>query len=398
MGNGMDTRAQLVLEDGTTFNGYSFGATGTALGEVVFNTGMTGYQEVLTDPSYCAQMVTFTCPELGNTGVNPEDAESVAPQVSGVIARNVTQRPSSWRATQSLGDYLAEYGVVGITGVDTRALTRYLRSRGAMNGAISTEQDTALLLEKIRQTPSMNGLDLVPRVTTTKAYTWERASDPLWLAAHGEPGVGPWRVVAIDFGIKHNILRRLVAYGCEVTVVPATASAQDILALAPHGVFLSNGPGDPASVHYGIKTVRDLLSTGLPMFGICLGHQILALALGGRTYKLKFGHRGLNQPARFAGRVEITSQNHGFAVDNDSLSATDIEVTHFNLNDQTVEGIKHRTLPVFSVQYHPEASPGPHDADYLFAQFVELMKARTGISSASSSEAALQSVAGLQLT
>lgn len=394
MGNRMDTRAQLVLEDGTTFNGYSFGATGTALGEVVFNTGMTGYQEVLTDPSYCAQMVTFTCPELGNTGVNPEDAESAAPQVSGVIARNVTQRPSSWRATQSLGDYLAEYGVVGITGVDTRALTRYLRSRGAMNGAISTEQDTALLLEKIRQMPSMNGLDLVPRVTAAEAYTWERASDPLWLAAHSERGARPWRVVAIDFGIKHNILRRLVAYGCQVTVVPATASAQDILALSPDGVFLSNGPGDPASVHYGIKTVRDLLSTGLPMFGICLGHQILALALGGRTYKLKFGHRGLNQPARFGGRVEITSQNHGFAVDNDSLPATDIEVTHFNLNDQTVEGIKHRTLPVFSVQYHPEASPGPHDADYLFVRFVELMKART-VNSASSTEAALQSVAGL---
>lgn len=394
MGNRMDTRAQLVLEDGTTFNGYSFGATGTALGEVVFNTGMTGYQEVLTDPSYCAQMVTFTCPELGNTGVNPEDAESAAPQVSGVIARNVTQRPSSWRATQSLGDYLAEYGVVGITGVDTRALTRYLRSRGAMNGAISTEQDTALLLEKIRQMPSMNGLDLVPRVTAAEAYTWERASDPLWLAAHSESGARPWRVVAIDFGIKHNILRRLVAYGCQVTVVPATASAQDILALSPDGVFLSNGPGDPASVHYGIKTVRDLLSTGLPMFGICLGHQILALALGGRTYKLKFGHRGLNQPTRFEGRVEITSQNHGFAVDNDSLPATDIEVTHFNLNDQTVEGIKHRTLPVFSVQYHPEASPGPHDADYLFARFVELMKAGT-VNSASSTEAALQSVAGL---
>lgn len=370
--------ARLLLEDGRVFTGYSFGAVGTTLGEVVFNTGMTGYQEVLTDPSYCGQMVTFTYPELGNTGVNPEDVESGRPQIAGVIARNITWRPSSWRASQSLPDYLQDHGIVAIAGIDTRSLTRHLRSRGAMNGAISTELDTDALSQRLHEFPSMNGLDLVPRVTTATSYTWTDAGAPEWLQTDSPTGAG-LRVVAIDFGIKQNILRRLASHGCEVIVVPATATAAEILALKPDGVFLSNGPGDPAAVHYGIETVRALLPAGVPTFGICLGHQILSLALGGQTYKLKFGHRGLNQPAQFSGRVEITSQNHGFAVDADSLSSADIEISHINLNDQTVEGIQHRSLPVFSVQYHPEASPGPHDADYLFARFVDLMRVQSRV-------------------
>ncbi|AGY59531.1 glutamine-hydrolyzing carbamoyl-phosphate synthase small subunit [Gloeobacter kilaueensis] len=366
--------ARLVLADGTAFDGWSFGATGTTTGEVVFNTGMTGYQEVITDPSYCGQIVTFTYPELGNTGINPEDIESSRPQVQGVIAHNVARRPSSWRATQSLSEWLAQHGIVGIAGIDTRALTRRLRSQGAMNGAISTELTSEQLLARLREQPAMQGLDLVPEVTAAAPYTWEDPSGSGWLATDAPTIERPLRVVAIDFGIKHNILRRLTSYGCEVTVVPATASADAILAYQPDGIFLSNGPGDPAAVHYGIETVQQLLAAQKPMFGICLGHQILALALGGRTYKLKFGHRGLNQPARANDRVEITSQNHGFAVDADSLAGADIEITHVNLNDRTVEGFRHRTLPVFSVQYHPEASPGPHDADYLFAQFAQLMR------------------------
>jgi carbamoyl-phosphate synthase small subunit len=369
--------ALLVLEDGTAFRGRAFGAPGTTLGEVVFNTGMTGYQEVLTDPSYCSQIVTFTYPELGNTGINLEDIESSRPQVAGVIARNLVRRPSSWRSRQSLDDYLRAHGILGIEGVDTRALTRHLRSCGAMNGAISTELDAVALVGKLRACPSMAGLDLVPRVTTDRPYTWSEATDGTWLATARKTDGRPLRVVAIDFGIKHNILRRLASHGCEVVVVPATATASEILALDPDGIFLSNGPGDPAAVTYGIETVRDLLPREVPTFGICLGHQILALALGGSTYKLKFGHRGLNQPASFCGRVEITSQNHGFAVDADSLAAADIEITHLNLNDRTVEGLQHRRLPVFSVQYHPEASPGPHDADYLFTRFVALMRERT---------------------
>lgn len=364
--------ARLVLADGTVYEGHSFGAEGTSFGEVVFNTGMTGYQEVITDPSYCGQMVTFTYPELGNTGVNPEDVESDRPQVSGVIARNIASRPSSWRSTQSLPDYLKEHNVVGLYGIDTRALTRHLRSRGAMNGAISTTHDTQALIEQLNDLPSMAGLDLVPRVTTAEIYTWQDSSDAGWIETTNT-SMKPLRVVAIDFGIKKNILRRLASHGCEVIVVPATTSADEILTLNPDGIFLSNGPGDPSAVHYGIKTVQALLEAKLPTFGICLGHQILALALGGETYKLKFGHRGLNQPAQFKGVVEITSQNHGFAVDEDSLANADIEITHLNLNDNTVEGLRHRTLPVFSVQYHPEASPGPHDADYLFGQFVALM-------------------------
>ncbi len=368
------TGARLVLADGTAYEGWAFGASGTCFGEAVFNTGMTGYQEVLTDPSYRGQLVAFTYPELGNTGVNAEDVESSCPQVRGVIAHNVARRASSWRSTESLSDYLARYDIPGIAGIDTRALTRHLRSCGAMNGAISTEFDTPTLVEKLRLQPSMAGLDLVPEVTTQQTYTWNTAGDAAWLAPLETPSGRSLRVVAIDFGVKQNILRRLASYGCEVVVVPATTTAAEIMALSPDGIFLSNGPGDPAAVHYGIDTVQGLLQTQIPVFGICLGHQILALALGGQTYKLKFGHRGLNQPAQFIDRVEITSQNHGFAVDEASMADADIEITHLNLNDHTVEGFRHRTLPVFSVQYHPEASPGPHDAEYLFAHFVQLMR------------------------
>jgi carbamoyl-phosphate synthase small subunit len=371
--------ALLVLEDGTTFRGFSFGATGTTTGELVFNTGMTGYQEVLTDPSYCGQIVTFTYPELGNTGINPEDVESSKLQVRGIVTRNIAQRPSNWRSTASLTEHLQQEGIVGIAGVDTRALTRHLRTQGSMNGAISTEiLDPEKLLAQAKAAPSMKGRDLVPEVTTAESYTWEDQGDSQWeFRTHGTDGTETpqsLKVVALDFGIKWNILRRLVSYGCEVVVLPATSTLEEILSHQPDGVFLSNGPGDPAAVTYGIDTVKQLLDVGKPVFGICLGHQILGLALGGKTHKLKFGHRGLNQPASFNSRVEITSQNHGFVVDSDSFQNMDVEITHLNLNDSTVEGLRHRSLPVFSVQYHPEASPGPHDADYLFAEFVEEMK------------------------
>ncbi len=371
--------ALLVLADGSTYPGWSFGAPGTALGEVVFNTGMTGYQEVLTDPSYCGQIVTFTYPELGNTGVNPQDNESAQPQVRGCIARNISPRPSNWRSTQSLPDYLKQHRVVGIYGIDTRALTRRLREAGAMNGGISTEiLDPEDLLLKVQATPEMTGLNLTREVTTSNSYEWTEATDQHWEFAPALdtlPEEGLLTVVAVDFGIKRNILRRLTRYGCRVIVVPSTASAEEILRYNPDGIFLSNGPGDPAAVTEGIETTRALLQTGKPLFGICLGHQILGLSLGAETFKLKFGHRGLNQPAGLKAQVEITSQNHGFAVDAESLPQADLEITHLNLNDKTVAGLRHKSLPIFSVQYHPEASPGPHDADYLFAKFVESMRA-----------------------
>jgi carbamoyl-phosphate synthase small subunit len=368
--------ALLVLADGTTYQGFSFGATGTSIGEVVFNTGMTGYQEVLTDPSYCGQIVTFTYPELGNTGVNPEDDESSQPQVKGAIARNITAKPSNWRSTQSLPDYLAQHHVVGIYGIDTRSLTRKLRSSGAMNGGISTEvTDPGDLLKLVQAAPSMAGLNLVKEVTTKETYTWTEVTTKEWefhpeAVAQGEP---EFTVVAIDFGLKRNILRRLASYGCRVIVVPADTSPEEILAHNPDGIFLSNGPGDPSAVQDGITTTQTLLEKKLPTFGICMGHQILGLSLGAETFKLKFGHRGLNQPAGLSQKVEITSQNHGFAVTEESLGA-EVEITHLNLNDRTVAGLKHKTLPFFSVQYHPEASPGPHDADYLFEQFVQQMR------------------------
>ncbi len=369
--------ALLVLADGTVYQGWSFGATTTAIGEVVFNTGMTGYQEVLTDPSYCGQIVTFTYPELGNTGVNSEDEESQGPQVAGAIARNICWRPSNWRSQQSLPDYLAEHRIPGIYGVDTRALTRKIRVAGAMNGALSAEiLDPDELLHRVQSAPSMAGLNLVERVTTSRVYEWSEPTAGTWefseVATDGEP----LTVVAIDFGIKRNILRRLASYGCRVIVVPAHTPPAEILGYNPDGIFLSNGPGDPAAVMEGIETARALLESQKPMFGICMGHQILGLSLGAETFKLKFGHRGLNQPAGLKQQqVEITSQNHGFAVTPESLGP-EVEVTHLNLNDRTVAGLRHKTLPCFSVQYHPEASPGPHDADYLFKQFVNLMRDR----------------------
>jgi carbamoyl-phosphate synthase small subunit len=368
--------ALFVLADGTTFQGWSFGASGTTIGEVVFNTGMTGYQEVLTDPSYCGQIVTFTYPELGNTGVNPEDDESPNPQIRGVIARNISLTYSNWRATQSLSEYLRQHQIPGIYGIDTRALTRKIRSMGAMNGAISSEiLDPSELLEQLQKAPNMAGLNLVKEVTTTETYEWQEPTAETWefnpdLLTSAQNVL---TVVAIDFGIKRNILRRLASYGCRVIVVPASTSAEEILSHNPDGIFLSNGPGDPAANTEGIETTKALLKAQKPVFGICMGHQILGLSLGAETFKLKFGHRGLNQPAGLQQRVEITSQNHGFAVDPDTLAA-EIEITHLNLNDRTVAGLRHKSLPLFSVQYHPEASPGPHDADYLFEQFVAAMR------------------------
>ena len=369
--------ALLVLVDGTTYHGWSFGAEGTAVGEVVFNTGMTGYQEVLTDPSYSGQIITFTYPELGNTGVNPRDEESATIQAKAVIARNITYRPSNWRSTQSLPDYLKERNIPGIYGLDTRSLTRKLREYGAINGGISTEiLNPERLLNLVKQAPSMNGLNLVKDVTTDKTYQWIEETETEWEFA-GQDAADhhdSLTVVALDFGVKRNILRRLASYGCKVIVVPADTPSAEILAHNPDGIFLSNGPGDPAAVTEGIATTKALLAAEKPTFGICMGHQILGLSLGAETFKLKFGHRGLNQPAGLEQtQIEITSQNHGFAIAEDSLGA-DVEITHINLNDRTVAGLQHKTLPFFSVQYHPEASPGPHDADYLFAKFVQMMK------------------------
>ncbi|HEY9864315.1 MAG TPA: glutamine-hydrolyzing carbamoyl-phosphate synthase small subunit [Candidatus Obscuribacterales bacterium] len=369
--------ALLVLADGTAYTGWSFGAPGTVIGEVVFNTGMTGYQEVLTDPSYCGQIVTFTYPELGNTGVNSEDEESAYPHVRGAIARNICHRPSNWRSTQSLPDYLKQHHIPGIYGIDTRALTRKIRTVGAMNGAISTEiLDPGELQNLVQQAPSMAGLNLVKEVTTQQPYEWSEPTNTAWEFSDSATGDQQPRytVVALDFGVKRNILRRLASYGCRVIVVPANTSSEEILKYNPDGIFLSNGPGDPSAVTEGIATTKELVKAEKPVFGICMGHQILGLSLGAETFKLKFGHRGLNQPAGLAQQqVEITSQNHGFAIDPDTL-ASDIQITHLNLNDRTVAGLKHKTLPMFSVQYHPEASPGPHDADYLFERFVQAMQ------------------------
>lgn len=369
--------AVLVMADGTIYRGWSFGATGTAIGEVVFNTGMTGYQEVLTDPSYCGQMIVFTYPELGNTGINPEDEESSKPQARGAIARNICTRPSNWRSKQSLPDYLKQHQIPGIYGIDTRDLTRRIRQSGAMNGAISTEiLDEAELLEQVQAYPSMKGLNLVREVTTPTVYEWSDPTTSVWefnpdaVANSAEP----LTVVALDFGVKRNILRRLASYGCRVIVVPAHTTVEEIFKYNPDGIFLSNGPGDPAAVTEGIETTKKLLSTNKPIFGICMGHQILGHALGAETFKLKFGHRGLNHPAGLKQQVEITSQNHSFAIDPNSLPANTVEISHLNLNDHTIAGLRHKSLPVFSVQYHPEASPGPHDADYLFEEFVQTMR------------------------
>ena len=354
--------AILLLADGRIFEGKSFGYQGETVGEVCFNTGMTGYQEILTDPSYCKQIVTMTSPHIGNYGINEEDIESENIQVAGFVIKEETMTPSNWRSTQSLGEYLKKNKIVGIKEIDTRSLTRHIRDKGAMNGIISSNDlDIQSLNKKLKKFPDMNGLDLAKDVTTQKKYKW--------------PGKGQYKVAVIDFGIKKNILRLLSDAGCELTVFPASIKAEDILLFEPDGVFLSNGPGDPLAVTYGIETVKKLLGK-VPLFGICLGHQILALALGASTFKLKFGHRGINHPVRNNEKntVEITSQNHGFAVDLDSLPPNVIS-THINLNDNTSGGIRCTDIPAFSVQYHPESSPGPHDSRYLFNQFIEMMNA-----------------------
>jgi carbamoyl-phosphate synthase small subunit len=377
----MNMQALLALEDGTLFRGRSAGAEGETGGEVVFNTSMTGYQEVLTDPSYAGQIVTMTCAEIGNYGVSPHDVESRRPQVAGFIIRDESPVASNWRAEGTLRGYLASNGIVAISDVDTRALTRLLRSSGVMRGAIATGEaiDAARLVERARSIPQMEGSDLVRGVTSETAFDWPD-EDP------DEFGIAPERrakrrlkIAAYDFGMKWNIMRRLSAHGCGVRVFPAGTPAAELLATEPDGVFLSNGPGDPAPLGYAIENAKTLVESGVPVFGICLGHQILGLAMGGRTFKLKFGHRGANHPVKKleTGRIEITSQNHGFAVDPESLPP-DVEVTHKNLYDGTVEGLRHTGKPVFCVQYHPEASPGPHDADYLFHDFIELIEQTRG--------------------
>jgi carbamoyl-phosphate synthase small subunit len=369
-------RALLALADGRVFEGAPLGARGETAGEVVFNTALTGYQEVLTDPSYKGQVVCMTAAHIGNTGVNEEDVESRRPWVEGFVVRQASPVPSSWRATASLDDYLIRHGIVGIQGIDTRALTRHLRDHGAQMGVISTvDLEARNLVAKAKASPALVGRDLVKEVTCRTAYAW---GESVWRLGEGYTAPPPPRhhVVAYDSGLKRNILRQLAAVGCRVTVVPAFATADEVLALRPDGLFLANGPGDPEGVPYLAESVRRLLGR-LPIFGICLGHQILALALGARTYKLPFGHHGANHPVKelATGRVAITSQNHGFAVDAESCPARALEVTHVNLNDGTCEGIRHRSLPLFAVQYHPEAAPGPHDAHHLFRRFADLLDA-----------------------
>jgi carbamoyl-phosphate synthase small subunit len=365
-------RALLALADGTYFEGESFGAPGEAVGEVVFNTSMMGYQEILTDPSYHGQLVTMTYPLIGNYGVNPEDVESRHPWVEGFIVKECSPVVSNWRARQSLPAFMQEHGIVGIANIDTRALTRHIRDYGAQAGVISTlETDPAALIARARAVPGLSGRDLVCDVTCTAPYVWDGKSTPFTTPERPE-GPSPC-VVAYDYGIKYNILRRLMDWGCRVTVVPASLPAEAVLELEPDGIFLSNGPGDPAAVSYAIAHVKQLIGVK-PIMGICLGHQMLALACGAETFKLKFGHHGGNQPIRDlrTERVLITAENHGFAVDPRTLPAS-LDITHINLNDDTIEGIRHRQLPVFSVQYHPEASPGPHDASGLFEPFITSM-------------------------
>jgi carbamoyl-phosphate synthase small subunit len=355
-------KAILALEDGTIFEGESFGATGERTGEVVFNTSMTGYQEILTDPSYKGQIVAMTYPLIGNYGVNMEDFESEKPHLSGFVVREASRIVSNWRSDMSLDDFLKKHKIIGIEGIDTRALTLHIRSAGAMKGIISTKDlDPKSLTKKAKESPGLVGRDLVKEVACKKIYEWNKK--------------GKYKVVVLDCGAKHNIMRELAEKDCHVIVVPANTSAKKILSLKPDGVMLSNGPGDPAPLTYVIETVKELIPK-VPIFGICLGHQMLCLALGGRTYKLKFGHRGANQPVMdlLTRKVEITSQNHGFCVDLKTLNQDEVELTHLNLNDQTSEGLRHKKYPVFSVQYHPEASAGPHDSKYLFDEFLRLIE------------------------
>jgi carbamoyl-phosphate synthase small subunit len=384
-------RAILALEDGRVFKGRAAGARTRRGGEVVFNTSITGYQEVFTDPSYSGQIVCLTYPHIGNVGTNLDDEESAKPYIEGLITREFSALASNWRSSETAQAYLERYGVPVIWDVDTRALVRHLRDVGALRGVVATDGTAEeKLIAEARALPTMAGLELASRVTSKKQYEWSRGSIDLDAAQTGNAGAsvvdkpkaaaasrsGPrYKVVAYDFGIKQNILRLLVDYGCDVTVVPAQTSAEDVLALKPQGVFLSNGPGDPEPIGYAVGNIRKMLGR-VPIFGICLGHQLCGLALGGRTFKLKFGHHGSNHPVQNlrTRKVEITSQNHGFCVDPNSLPASDVEITHVNLNDHTNEGMRHRSLPLFSVQYHPEASPGPHDARYLFDDFISLMK------------------------
>lgn len=357
--------ALLALEDGTIFKGLSFGATGERCGEVVFNTSLTGYQEILTDPSYKGQIVTMTYPLIGNYGVNPEDVESRKPFLEGFVIRELSNITSNWRSRQALGDYLKEKNIIGIEGIDTRALTRHIRLEGAMKAVLSTEDlDAKSLVEKARASQGLVGVDLVKDVTSDKPFEWSKE--------------GKYKVVVLDCGVKYNILRLLTENDCKVLVMPSKSNAEDILAERPNGILLSNGPGDPAGVPYVAETVKRLFGK-LPIFGICLGNQILGLAMGGKTYKLKFGHHGGNHPVKDlkTGKIAITVQNHGFCVDIDSLPKDDIEITHINLNDNTLEGIRHKKMPIFSVQFHPESAPGPHDAGYLFGEFVKMMEKRS---------------------
>ncbi len=372
-------KAKLVLSNGITFTGYSFGAMGSTVGEIVFNTGMTGYQEVITDPSYFGQIITFTYPEIGNTGINFEDAESDN-SVRGIIVRNFSNNNSNWRSKLNFNQWLIEKNIIGLYGIDTRALVKILRSNGSMNGVVTTEKnDLNSCLEIISNTPNMQGLNLAKDVSTKKNYIFKKTTmTDFDVREKIHNNINKFKIVAIDFGIKKSILNRLVSHGCEILVLPSNSSFEDVLSHDPDGIFFSNGPGDPSSVLDGINLAKSLIDFGkIPMFGICLGHQIFGLALGGKTYKLPFGHRGLNHPCGMNNNnIEITSQNHGFAIDPNSLSTELVEITHLNLNDKTVAGLKLINKPIFSVQYHPEASPGPHDSDYLFEKFVSLMLER----------------------
>ena len=369
--------AILALEDGTVFEGRGFGARADSVGEVVFNTAITGYQEIFTDPSYAGQIVVLTYPQIGNYGANRYDQESGRPWIEGLVVREFSALASNWRSVETAEQFLAGNGIPVAAEIDTRALVRHLRSRGVMRGVLSASgtSNAVDLIERARKAPSMAGLELATRVSTPSSYEWSKPVEPVSATDLIAPAREPWcHVVACDFGIKRNILRRLCHVGARVTVVPATTPAEDILALKPDGVFLSNGPGDPEPLQFQAAQVRKLMGK-TPIFGICLGQQILGLAFGGKTYKLKFGHRGANHPVlnKVTNRVEITSHNHGFAVDPDSLDQNEIELTHINLNDQTLEGFRHRNCPVFSVQYHPEAAPGPHDSHYLFDDFMKMI-------------------------
>jgi len=370
--------AKLILQNGSVFRGFSFGAKGQALGEVVFNTGMTGYQEVMTDPSYFGQLLTFTYPEIGNTGINYEDSESLDNLVKGIIVRNYSNNTSNWRSRISLNEWMLKNNVIGLYGIDTRALVKILRKNGSMNGIITTDELTFdECMNLIYKSPKMSGLNLSEKVSTKKRYIWSETSKPNFDIRLQKSISKKLKVVAIDFGIKKSILQRFISHGCEVVVLPASSTFQEVLSENPNGVFFSNGPGDPSAVKQGIQLAKALMEIGtLPMFGICLGHQIFGLALGGQTYKLQFGHRGLNHPCGSENIVEITSQNHGFVIDGKSLSQDKVQITHLNLNDKTVAGLKVINKPIFSVQYHPEAGPGPHDSDYLFSNFVSLMLER----------------------